>query len=270
MRRVRGYNRFDKAGKGIGHEVSYYAHTAVGSDGTPDRNPANWQLLSTHLLNVAKLAERFAEPLDLAAVAWLAGLLHDLGKYRAEFQQYLRNERKAGSDTHHAIYGAAHAFTSEWLPQAFAIAGHHAGLPDQHDLQNTVQGEKYDAVERAKGLFTLLKSEVGELPRGVSKLLGEAIQREDVHCLEFATRMVFSALVDADRLDSANWPQQDAADDELTPQKSGDLLASVSLSASASARASQPAKRTPSFADSATTCSTPALKPPSSIPASSR
>jgi CRISPR-associated endonuclease/helicase Cas3 len=227
MERTQGYKRFDKAGRRLGHEVSYYAHAAVRSDGTPDLVTANWQLLSTHLRNVAELAKRFAEPLRLGAEARQAGLLHDLGKYRSEFQQYLHNERKAGNDTHHAIYGAARAFTSEWLPQAFAIAGHHAGLPDQHDLHRTVQGEKYDAVERAKGLFTLLKNEVRELPRGVSTLLSKAIQREDVHCLEFATRMLFSALVDADRLDSANWPQQAATDDELTPQKSGDLLAKV-------------------------------------------
>src|ERR1017187_3799609 len=227
MGRARGYKRFDKAGQRIGYDLNYYAHTAVRSDAKPDLETANWQLLSTHLRNVAELAKRFAEPLGLAVEAELAGLLHDLGKYRAEFQQYLHKERKAGSDTHHAIYGAAHAFTNEWLPQAFAIAGHHAGLPDQHDLCNTVQGEKYDAVERAKGLLALLKSEVGELPQGVSTLLREAIQNEDVHCLEFAARMLFSALVDADRLDSANWPQQAAADDELTPQKSGDLLAKV-------------------------------------------
>jgi CRISPR-associated endonuclease/helicase Cas3 len=207
--------------------VEYYAHTAVGADGKPDRNPAKWQVLSTHLRNVAELAKRFAGPLGLAAEGQTVGLLHDLGKYRAEFQQYLHKERKAGSDTHHAIYGAAHAFSSEWLPHAFAIAGHHAGLPDQNDLHSTVEGEKYDAVERAKGLLALLKNEVGELPRGISPLLAEAIQKEDVHCLEFATRMLFSALVDADRLDSANWPQQAAADDELTPQRSGDLLAKV-------------------------------------------
>ena len=133
--------------------MEYYAHTAAESDGTPILDTAKWQLLSTHLRSVAELAEWFAGPLGLAAEGQTVGLLHDLGKYRAEFRQYLHKERKAGSDTHHAIYGAAHAFTSEWLPQAFAIAGHHAGLPDQHDLCGTVQGEKYDAVERAKGLL---------------------------------------------------------------------------------------------------------------------
>jgi hypothetical protein len=41
--------------------------------------------------------------------------------------------------------------------------------------------------------------------------------------------MIFSMLVDADRLDTANWPGQVAADDELTPEKSSRLLAKVLL-----------------------------------------
>ena len=205
----------------------YFAHTAELPGGSPDRDKCHWQPLATHLRNVADLAKTFASPLGLSAEAELAGLLHDLGKYRDEFQQYLRNERKAGADTHHAIYGAAHASTNDLLPQAFAVAGHHAGLPDQHDLSNTVQGEKYDAVERAKGLLKLLKTEIGELPLNNSPLIHEAIQKENVYCLEFATRMVFSALVDADRLDTAHWPQKVAANDELTPQKTDGLLSKV-------------------------------------------
>jgi hypothetical protein len=49
---ARRYKRCDKVGEGIGYYVNYYAHTAVRSDGTSDRNPANWQLLSTHLRNI--------------------------------------------------------------------------------------------------------------------------------------------------------------------------------------------------------------------------
>ena len=48
LARAGGYKRCDKVGKGIGYEVNYYAHTAVRLDGKPDRNPAKWQLLSTH------------------------------------------------------------------------------------------------------------------------------------------------------------------------------------------------------------------------------
>jgi hypothetical protein len=58
--------------------VKYYAHTAVSPDGTNDPNEERWQLLSTHLSNVASLAKQFAAPLNLTEEAGLAGFLHDL------------------------------------------------------------------------------------------------------------------------------------------------------------------------------------------------
>ena len=65
--------------------MEYYAHTAEGPDGRPNPDQARWQLLSTHLRNVAFLARQLAAPLGLAAEAELAGLLHDLGKYAQRF-----------------------------------------------------------------------------------------------------------------------------------------------------------------------------------------
>ena len=206
----------------------YYAHTEEDEHG--NRLPpesGKWQPLADHLQNVAKLAAKFAAPFGAESEAYLAGLLHDLGKYRDEFQAYLRRERKAGADTHHAIYGAAHAFTNEMLPQAFAVGGHHAGLPDQHDLHSSVESTKYQAIQRAKGLLRLLNDELGELPTARSSLIDEAIQRQDILCLEFASRMIFSTLVDADRLDTAHWPKQVAADDELTRHNADELLGKV-------------------------------------------
>lgn len=87
--------------------MNYYAHTAQGPDGRPDKDRSRWQLLRDHLGNVARIARRFAAPLGLADEAELAGLLHDLGKYRDEFQAYLRGERGRSVETQHAIYGAA-------------------------------------------------------------------------------------------------------------------------------------------------------------------
>lgn len=40
------YKRCHKVRTGPEHEVNYYAHTAVKSDGTPDSDKAKWQLLS--------------------------------------------------------------------------------------------------------------------------------------------------------------------------------------------------------------------------------
>ena len=71
--------------------MNYYAHTAVNSDGTPDPDTARWQLLSTHLRNVADLGERFGEPLGLGAEAWLAGVRHDLGNHAKRFQARLHD-----------------------------------------------------------------------------------------------------------------------------------------------------------------------------------
>lgn len=71
--------------------MSFFAHT---HDSEPQPG-AKWQLLSTHLRNVAELAKQNAVAASppstmLAGSVWTAGLLHDLGKYRPEFQQMLR------------------------------------------------------------------------------------------------------------------------------------------------------------------------------------
>jgi len=49
--------------------MTFYAHTAVLTDGSRDPDPAHWQPLAEHLGNVAALAKQFAAPLDLAAEA---------------------------------------------------------------------------------------------------------------------------------------------------------------------------------------------------------
>ena len=51
-RRKESYNRCGSVRRKPEHKVEYYAHTAVRPDGTPDRDTAKWQLLSTHSRNV--------------------------------------------------------------------------------------------------------------------------------------------------------------------------------------------------------------------------
>ncbi|MEX1115745.1 MAG: CRISPR-associated endonuclease Cas3'' [Akkermansiaceae bacterium] len=93
------------------------------------------QPLHIHLANVAKLAGMFGQTIGLHREAVLAGSLHDLGKYRSEFQDYLRGDRTSSAETQHAAYGAVWAIERNQLLQAFVIAGHHAGLHDIADLQ---------------------------------------------------------------------------------------------------------------------------------------
>ena len=199
---------------------------------------AAWQPLITHLLAVAVLTREFAQGFGLndPAVndeAFLVGLLHDLGKYRSAFQSYLRGERAGDAETRHAIYGGTYAFASEQLGAAFAIAGHHAGLHDLYDLTDRVA--KAEEKENFAALAGLLEIEYPaaraflianapskqfavllekELPTrlplfpGVAAHLARLAEKSEdkfVLATELYTRMLFSCLVDADRLDSAYW-----------------------------------------------------------------
>ncbi len=179
--------------------MSYYAHTAKTATGEHDPNKSRWQLLSEHLGNVADKAGEFAESFSLVA-KW-TGLLHDLGKYRRPFQEYLAGERSGSVETHHAVYGAALAFQRNWLGPAFAIAGHHAGLHNVSDLQALVGGEKYDAIKRLDPLVERFETELEKIPNELAEP-EFANPAKDKAVTEFYVRMLFSSLVDADFLDT--------------------------------------------------------------------
>lgn len=175
----------------------YLAHTENGS--------GRVHVLREHLSEVGKLAEQFAKDCngELAETAKWTGFLHDLGKYRSEFQEYLAENRERSSETHHAIYGAALAFqiasktrNQIWISVAFAVAAHHAGLYDKSDLPNKFREYKTD--ERLPILIEHFEREVEKLPESV-KSVGFVSQPLK---LEMATRMIFSTLVDADFLDT--------------------------------------------------------------------
>jgi CRISPR-associated endonuclease/helicase Cas3 len=58
----------------------FYAHSGLNAD------KSDWQTLPDHLNAVAKLASYNARYFGGEGLANLAGLLHDLGKYSAQFQ----------------------------------------------------------------------------------------------------------------------------------------------------------------------------------------
>ncbi len=180
--------------------MNYYAHTAETGTGETDPNKLRWHPLAEHLRKVGNKAREFAEP-PLADSAEQAGLLHDLGKYRVSFQEYLTGELPGSVETHHAMYGAALAFKREWLGPAFAIAGHHAGLHDLNDLQALVCGEKYDAMNRLSSLEELFEAELEKIPDELNEP-EFANPKKDKAITEFYVRMLFSCLVDADFLDT--------------------------------------------------------------------
>jgi len=109
---------------------AYYAH----SSGLTVE--ANWQLLCDHLRGVAELARKFVEATsvpDLPAADEAAGWLHDVGKYRASFQEYIPERSPMGSKGHKQA-GAGLAFDFKNATLALAIPGHHGGMPDRDNL----------------------------------------------------------------------------------------------------------------------------------------
>ncbi|MBF0625609.1 MAG: CRISPR-associated endonuclease Cas3'' [Magnetococcales bacterium] len=101
-----------------------YAHsTPLGEE--------TWEPLEAHLTQVAALAGRFAAQFGARDWGSIAGCLHDWGKAQPRFQRRLR---QGGNRVDHAAPGAVAAvgFYGPGLGRmlAYAIAGHHAGLPD--------------------------------------------------------------------------------------------------------------------------------------------
>ena len=103
--------------------MSFFAHT---HDSQPQPG-STLQLLAVHLRNVAELTKQNSVGVSqsdnkLGASAWMAGLLHDLGKYRLEFQQMLLGVSVQKERTCHKQAGAARSFEFGDIPVAFAIA----------------------------------------------------------------------------------------------------------------------------------------------------
>lgn len=188
----------------------FYAHSLEG------KPPSEWQPLEEHLRNVAELAYCFAESFGAGDMVFLAGLLHDLGKYQEAFQQRLltendpeaHNENGPGKVDHSTV-GALHAMRElgkgnnpSALALAYLIAGHHAGLPDWiHEIGRggalSSRLEKGDLLKRIdedmpQGLRSIAQPRIG-LPGN------KPLQDEHLHLW---IRMLFSCLVDADFLDT--------------------------------------------------------------------
>ena len=156
---------------------------------------SGWQPLEEHLRQVAALAAEFVRPVGLAEAAAALGWLHDLGKYHPEFQRYLRGLRGRGEDTRHAIHGAALLLGRSDRALVQAIAGHHAGLHNWSLLEPCVRD--FQANPALREAFAAWRREVGSSP----KVPAELPAQPDAEA-ELRQRLLLSALVDADRLDT--------------------------------------------------------------------
>lgn len=177
---------------------AYYAHSGLCAD------RRDWQPLADHLRNTASLAADRGDFLNLRAAAHMAGLFHDFGKYDPAFDRVLCGDKVR---VDHSTAGAALLDTrvSKGMRPiaeaiAYAILGHHAGLPDRRNSESSMErridafcdpvptnisaAQDLDFNPVAREFAALVRSEFGGFDMSV------------------ATRMVFSCLVDADFRDT--------------------------------------------------------------------
>lgn len=176
----------------------YLAHTSsTGGD----------HLLRVHLLAVAERAETFARRCTLPeGLGRTAGLFHDIGKYSDAFQEMLKKSAGGGHKERieHAAHGAALLVDRGAVEAAFAIAGHHAGLHAFADLKALKTRDEWNAGERRKVIDRA--RECAERAASDGLALGAVEPTPlggDPLAIEFRTRLLFSCLIDADRLDTA-------------------------------------------------------------------
>ncbi len=234
-----------------------YAHT-LGDAGVED-----WQPLEEHLGCVAGLAAEHASAFGSTAWGELAGRWHDLGKYAPKWQAYLRSfapDPDVGDASvldgrpgriDHSSAGAAHILACctgrlvgvdrNELPAAesalaMVIAGHHSGLPARSGFEADRLVGKQDLLAQARlgAPDDLLGLGLPEAPAFLrrealagldKKSMGQALLLRS----ELWTRMLFSALIDADRLDTERFMDERKHIVRNESRPTGDILAELIL-----------------------------------------
>jgi CRISPR-associated endonuclease/helicase Cas3 len=162
-------------------------------------------LLVDHLERTAELACSFAPSDKFVPLFSLAGLLHDVGKYQDGFQKYLVTGKPK---TPHAGIGAYNAYrmAKDIYPLQFTIQGHHAGMPDNADRRNNIE----DYEEEEETVNFLRDRFLEDFPQ--FKIVTNALPIKDKLLIECLTRFLFSALTDADWLDTEKHFSQEKSD----------------------------------------------------------
>jgi CRISPR-associated endonuclease/helicase Cas3 len=200
-------------------QTNFFAHRREGED------RENWQPLIEHLRNTAEMAREFGRDANVWELAYTAGLIHDLGKYSAEFQKRL----EGGPRVDHSTAGAKelNALLKGTPQEVFAqlltypIMGHHTGLPDygnEIDLEGGTVCARlknnlppYHAYSRELDLSALQFPKYLPIRPLRLTIVPEKPPKDHFgFSLSFLTRMVYSALVDADFRETETYMQDGA------------------------------------------------------------
>ncbi len=185
---------------------SFFAHTANAF--------GHFENLREHLRAVAARAAVYAETFCASEEAWLAGLLHDLGKYGDLFQKRLQGKATGIDHWSPGAWVALMEYKQKGIASALAIQGHHIGLqkadPDalkelspNRLLANCPLGLKpseanhHILVQRCRADGLNLPA-----PDSISHSIYEGFNTKSPAASMLDLRMLYSALVDADFIET--------------------------------------------------------------------
>ncbi|API53841.1 CRISPR-associated endonuclease Cas3'' [Rhizobium leguminosarum] len=183
--------------------MDYFAHSGK----EPDKS--DWQILSEHLHGVAKMAAEMAAPFGLERAAYIAGLFHDLGKYKPAFQRRLDGV-EIGVD--HSTAGASLMLgdfatgLDKGMAElvAYCIAGHHTGLPDRRNASAACLEQRL--AKDAEPLDEIWRTQLTSNAKGLVPAFVSNFRKADptTAAFQFSVmgRMIFSCLIDADYKDT--------------------------------------------------------------------
>lgn len=205
-----------------------------------DENRLRRQTLKNHLENVRNLSASFGDTFGESALCSFIGSYHDIGKYSSAFQAYIRKPAKEQirGSVDHTTPGMQYiknmsipkTLVMEQKAAAFAIAGHHGGLPNQGsplDLDGgTFQSRakksvSADYIEKAQtdGFSFPSLPNASPILQNIQKNMmalrtcSREMQMKELNFQYMSyIRMIFSSLVDADFLDTEDFMKNGGVD----------------------------------------------------------
>ncbi len=207
---------------------SPWAHAAIVGDAAP-------HFLVTHLTWTARLAASFIPPGLPPEWGRLLGFFHDLGKARADWQSFIREAEASALEAHiegdketpegrkkgppHSPEGALRLLAKAGggdvrkglrdyssLALAWAVFGHHGGLRDHEALKSSLIEQANTWVRDPSADAFLLPLVDTLAPPPLPTWIRTAPTKEEGwRRLDLFVRMLYSALVDADFLDTEGY-----------------------------------------------------------------
>lgn len=177
-----------------------HAHTP------PKDTPGRWHMLEEHLIETARTTHKFAKPFGCENCGFALGIFHDLGKVNPAFQDYLKacDKGEKTKSVPHSICGASYLWKillrkkANDAALAICALGHHGGLGAEHAA--TTKGGQLDQWWN-DSQNSYLKQKIQEALQGLPLKTPESLPDDDLR-RELRVRMLFSALVDADYLNT--------------------------------------------------------------------